>query len=94
MKLALISAALVAQFAANVANASCECTCVQGQVRALCTSSTDARPVCGPQVCPVMPPSVTPVLEPRVPPVGTSNCQQQQVLNNSTRQYEWKQVCR
>ncbi len=77
----------------NDAAANCVCRCVNGEVRALCSSSIDVQPVCPPQVCQVTPPSVTPIQVPRVPPIGTKSCRQAQVLNPRTGQYEWREVC-
>ena len=75
------------------AHAGCQCECVNGQVVPLCDSSLDIRPICPPQVCPIVAPSVQPIQAPMVPPIGTQNCSQQQVYNQSTNQYEWKTVC-
>ena len=74
--------------------AGCQCTCVNGQNVPLCTSSIDLRPICPPRICPITPPSVQPIQPPVVPPIGTTNCQQEQVLNIYTGQYEWRTVCR
>ena len=46
---------------------SCRCTCVNGEVKALCSSSIDVPPICAPRVCPIVTPSVKPVAPPRVP---------------------------
>ena len=72
---------------------SCRCACVNGEVKALCSSSIDVPPVCAPRVCPIVTPSVKPVEPPRVPPVGTSKCTLKQVYNERTKKYEWKSVC-
>ena len=76
-----------------VSNASCECTCVNGHVRAMCSSTLDVPPVCSPQICPIVPPSVQPIRAPKIRPIGTSECHQAQVLNPNTHQYEWRRVC-
>ncbi len=34
----------------------CECTCVHGQYRAVCTSNMDIPPICPPAACPLTPP--------------------------------------
>jgi hypothetical protein len=73
---------------------SCHCACVNGEVKALCSSSTDVPPVCAPRVCPIVTPSVKPIAPPRVPPVGTSTCKMKQVYNETTKKYEWKSVCK
>jgi hypothetical protein len=75
-------------------HARCECRCVNGQVVPLCESAVEVPPVCPPRVCPVVPPAVRPVDPPRVPPVGTKICRSEQVYNQYTQRYEWKEVCR
>lgn len=79
---------------ADDAGAACVCRCVDGEVRALCSSSIDVPPICAPRVCQITPPSVAPIQVPRVPPVGTTECRMAQVLNPRTQRYEWREVCR
>lgn len=79
--------------ATNVALADCQCVCMNGEVRAICSNSLDIEPICPPRVCPITPPSVEPIQIPRVPPIGTTSCVQKQVYNEYTRRYEWKEVC-
>jgi hypothetical protein len=78
----------------GTADAKCVCRCVDGEMRAVCSSSIDIEPVCPPRVCPVAPPSVAPIQPPRVPPVGTSVCRQVQVYNERTRRHVWRELCR
>jgi len=75
------------------AAAACDCQCVDGEMRAICSSSIDIAPICPPRVCPIAPPRVTPLPSVRVPPVGTTSCRKVQVLNENTRRYEWQDVC-
>jgi hypothetical protein len=75
------------------ANAACQCVCINGEVRAVCSSTLDIEPICSPRVCPITPPSVEPIQRPRVPPIGTSRCVQKQIYNEYTRRYEWREVC-
>ncbi|MBK1714636.1 hypothetical protein [Rubrivivax gelatinosus] len=88
-----LAAGLVSLFFTATAYADCVCRCVNGEVRSLCSSSLDLKPICAPQVCPVVPPSIQPVPQPSLPPLGTTSCRQVQVLNPYTRMYEWKKVC-
>lgn len=76
------------------AEAACQCSCVNGQVQPICTSSIDIRPICSPRICPIVPPAVRPIATPIVPPIGTRTCRMEQVVNPYTGQYEWKQICR
>jgi len=80
-------------FFSGFAYADCQCVCLDGEVRALCTSSLDIEPICAPRICPITPPSIAPIEPPRIPPIGTTNCVQKQVYNEYTHQYEWQEVC-
>lgn len=80
-------------FASNIAVADCSCVCMRGEVQAVCSSTLEIRPICAPRICPITPPSVEPIQQPRVPPIGTSNCTQQQVYNEYSHMYEWKEIC-
>jgi hypothetical protein len=75
------------------ARASCVCRCVDGATQPLCESSIDLPPICPATVCAFVPPSIKPVQPPAIPPLGTSQCSQREVLNPTTRQYEWRNVC-
>ncbi len=77
----------------GVAAAACRCACVNGEMQALCSSSIDIEPICPPTVCAITPPSVAPIQVPRVPPIGTSDCSPQQIYNEYSRRYEWREVC-
>jgi len=79
--------------ASGNALADCRCVCMNGEVRAICSSSLDLEPICPPRICPITTPSIEPIQTPRVPPIGTSNCVQKHVYNEYTRRYEWKEVC-
>lgn len=89
----LVLSILTILLISNVSNASCVCSCVNGQNIPICSNSIDVRPICPPKVCPIVPPSVAPINTPRVPPVGTSQCTQHQVYNSYTGRYEWRQLC-
>lgn len=89
----LLLVVLTAGVAVAQKTSSCRCACVNGEVKALCSSSIDVPPVCAPRVCAIVMPSVKPVEPPRVPPVGTSKCTLKQVYNERTKKYEWKSVC-
>lgn len=74
--------------------ASCSCQCVGGNVVPICQNATDLVPICPAKICPLTPPSIAPLQNPSLPPLGTTNCQQQQVLNQATGRYEWRNLCR
>ena len=78
----------------NHSFARCSCECVGGNVVPICQNATDLQPICPPRICPLTPPSIAPIQNPTLPPLGTSNCQQQQVLNPATGRYEWRSLCR
>lgn len=73
---------------------SCVCVCMNGENQPLCSSTLDIPPVCPPKICPIEPPSIEPIQPPSIPPIGTQNCWMEQVFNEYTQQYEWRQVCR
>ncbi len=75
------------------ADAGCVCRCVDGEMRALCSSSIDLEPICPPRICPMSTPSIAPLQMPRLAPLGTSSCRQAQVCN-SFGQCRWQEVCR
>jgi len=75
------------------AQAECECRCVNGQVRPLCTNSLELPPICSSQICQIVPPSIPPIQPAQIPPLGTSHCEMKQVFNPHTGQYEWQRIC-
>lgn len=77
----------------DVVHAECECRCVGGQNRSICTSSMELPPICPPAVCPIEPPSIQPLMAPQLPPLGTSRCQMHQVWNPYVQQYQWQRIC-
>ncbi len=89
MKILLI---LIFSIISFTVNASCRCSCVNGQMQNLCDNSFDVQTPCV-GICPITTPSVAPVMAPTVPAVGTSSCQMKQVYNNLTGSYEWKNIC-
>lgn len=94
MKKLLLTASVFSLILSESLFASCRCACVNGQVRAICTSSIDLKPICAPRICPIRTPSIRPIQTPVVPPIGTSNCRKEQVYNNNTSRYEWRTICR
>ena len=88
---AVFYAALLIQTSRS--DAGCVCSCVNGQVQALCSSTFEIAPVCMPRVCPIVMPSIQPIRPPIIPPIGTSNCGPRQVFNPFTSRYEWKTIC-
>ena len=81
-------------FFSSSVEAACVCRCVNGEVRAICSSTLDLPPICSPQLCPLVPPSLPPLEPLKLPPLGTTECRMVQVLNPRTNQYEWQRVCR
>jgi hypothetical protein len=87
-------AALVttATFGIPVANAACQCGCMNGNVEAVCSSWLDITPICAPRICPIVTPAIRPIDPPRVPPIGASKCRSEQVWDGE--KYEWVETCR
>lgn len=95
VRYAAAAIALAAFFGGTgTAEAACQCSCVNGQVRPVCTSSIDIRPICTPGICPIVPPAIKPIAPPAIPPLGTKSCRMVQVLNPATGLYEWRNLCR
>lgn len=74
--------------------AKCECACVNGAVRPLCTRAIELPPICPSRVCPIVPPAVAPIAPLRLPPLGTEHCWMAQVYNPAIGRYKFQQVCR
>lgn len=74
-------------------SANCVCRCINGKVQPICSSTMDLPPMCALEICPLSPPSIQPLAPPTLPPLGTSGCQNKQVLNPYSHQYEWKLIC-
>jgi len=73
--------------------ARCVCKCVNGNVRAICSSTLDLKPLCSPTLCPMMTPKLKPLQPLTLAPLGTTRCELKQVYNSWTGQYEWKNLC-
>ncbi|WP_291847751.1 hypothetical protein [Bradyrhizobium sp.] len=89
----LISAIAFGVLLTASAKASCVCRCVDGEMQPLCSSSIDLPPICPLTICPLTPLSIAPIPPLQLPPLGTSQCEQRQVLNPATRRYEWRSIC-
>lgn len=68
------------------ANAVCVCQCVDGQVRAACTSSFDISPICSLRPCPFGP-TLTP------PPIGSMTSCTEVRSCDPYGSCTWKRVC-
>jgi hypothetical protein len=90
--LATIAFTLVA-FSAS-AEAACKCRCVDGKAQAVCSSSTDIRPICQSSACPIAPPAKSPTDARQPPPVVKPGCETKQVYDPETRTYAWDQICK
>jgi len=89
----LLLTVVLASLLTAESRAASVCRCVDGEMQPLCESSVDVPPVCPVAVCAIVPPPVRPIQPLGIPPLGTSQCSQRQVLNPTTRQYEWRSVC-
>ncbi len=86
--------AIIAAFGlATQAHAACVCRCVDGTMRALCSNAVDVQPICPVTVCGMPPAAIAPIKPPRIPLPGTFQCEQRQVQDPVTLQYEWHRVC-
>ena len=76
------------------AEAACTCRCVDGKAQAVCSSSTDIRPICQSAACPIAPPAKSPLDARQEAPVVKPGCETKQVYDPETRAYSWDQVCK
>jgi len=88
------TAFILLAFAAHPALANCVCSCVNGAMQPLCTSAIDLPPICPLSNCGIVPPSIKPIQPLGLPPLGTTRCDQVQVMDPGTGQYQWRTVCR
>jgi hypothetical protein len=91
----LLAALLVASLP-TYASAACKCSCVEGQIEAVCSLPTELPPVCAPRACTAKPLHTALVAADKTAaatPVARQ-CHETQVLNPQTGAYVSKQVCR
>lgn len=89
-RVANVLAAVVLASVTTYASAACRCSCVNGQIEAVCALPSDLPPVCAPRACTVKQPSATLT---RVAGGTTKQCHETLVLNPQTGSYLSKQVC-
>jgi hypothetical protein len=75
------------------ADASCMCSCVNGQPSPICQYKSEKLPVCSPQTCPPPPQLIGPVRPPKGLASGATNCYKVQVWNAAHDQYVWRMIC-
>ncbi len=92
-RVASLLAAVVLASVTTYASAACRCSCVNGQIEAVCALPSDLPPVCAPRACTVKQPSATLVNQSRVASNTTKQCHETLVLNPQTGSYLSKQVC-
>jgi hypothetical protein len=94
MKKIFIACFLILElFTSALVSAECNCACISGSVKAICSDLKEKEPVCTQRVCPIRTPPVTPPPTTRVPPKGVSKCVPMQIYNEETHKFEWKQIC-
>jgi hypothetical protein len=90
---AKLLAAVALASLSTYASAACKCSCVNGQIEAVCALPTELPPVCAPRACTVKAPSATLVNQTRVGPNATKQCHESLALNPATGSYVSKTVC-
>ena|GEM_PF-2469227 len=94
---ARLLAAIVVASLPTYASATCKCSCVNGQIEAVCRSQTDLPPVCAPRTCTAKSDRGSLVADKSLvagkSPVGTRQCRETLVPNPQTGAYITKQVC-
>jgi hypothetical protein len=92
---AKLLAGLMVASLSTYASAACKCSCVSGQIEAVCSLPSDLPPVCAPRACSAKPLHAALVTADKSP-AGTPTvrqCHETQVLNPQTGAYVSKQVC-
>jgi hypothetical protein len=90
----LLAAMMVASFS-TTATAACRCTCVNGQIEAVCRSTTDLPPVCAPRACKAKSDQGS-LFADQASAIGGGakrQCRETLVRNPQTGAYVTKQVC-
>ena len=92
---AKVLAALMVASLSSYATAACKCSCVNGQIEAVCQLQTDLPPVCAPRTCTVKPLRAALIAADKspAPTPAARQCHETQVLNPQTGAYVSKQVC-
>ncbi|HJT98367.1 MAG TPA: hypothetical protein VJ696_08630 [Rhodanobacteraceae bacterium] len=89
----LLAAMMVAGLSFD-ASGACRCSCVQGQIEAVCSSASELPPVCAPRACTVRPLRASLIADKTAatnPEKG--QCRETLVLNPQTGAYITKHVC-
>jgi hypothetical protein len=91
---AVLLAAMMVASLPNYASAACKCSCVSGQIEAVCALPTDLPPVCAPRAC-TDKPLRTSLVADKSPMAtkATQQCRETLVLNPQTGAYIPKKVC-
>ena len=89
----LLAAVMLAGLS-TYAFASCGCSCVNGQIEAVCTLPSELPPVCAPRACTVKQPKATLVNQSSLATSEPKQCRETHVLNPQTGTWIAKQVCR
>lgn len=92
---AKVLAALMVASLSSYASAACKCSCVEGQIEAVCSLPSELPPVCAPRACTAKPLHAALIAADKTPAgtPATRQCHETQVLNPQTGAYVSKQVC-
>lgn len=77
----------------TTAFAACGCSCVNGQIEAVCTMPSELPPVCAPRACTVKQPKATLVNQSSLAVSAAKQCRETHVRNPQTGTWIAKQVC-
>ena len=90
-----VLAALMVASLSSYATAACKCSCVNGQINAVCQLQTDLPPVCAPRTCTDKPLHAALIAADKssAPTPPKRQCHETLVLNPQTGAYIPKQVC-
>lgn len=91
---AKLLAAMVLASLSTYASADCHCSCVNGQIEAVCAMPSELPPVCAPRACSAKPLHAALVADKsQMSAAGSKQCHETLVLNPQTGAYVSKKVC-
>jgi len=88
-----LAAVAVASVSTHV-SADCRCSCVNGQIEAVCKLPSDLPPACAPRACTVKAPKALLVNQTNIATNRPKECRETLKLNEATGAYIAQQVCR
>ena len=90
---AMLFAAMMVASLPTVASAACKCSCVDGQIEPVCSTTSELPPACSARACTVKPTRASLVSLDKPDLSSKGQCHESLVLNPQTGAYVPKKVC-